>query len=244
MNPTEIVLNSSLLVAIPFAILAGLVSFISPCVLPLVPGYLGFVSGMASSEKGKGKIVLGTVLFVLGFTLVFVLLGTALGSLGTILLVEGRIWVQPIAGALVILLGLVLMGQFGFMQKTIKLNITPKAGLAFAPLLGIIFGLGWTPCIGPTLSAVMTLVLTEGSAGKGALLAFCYSLGIGLPFIALAFGFSWATGSVAFVRKHIRGFNIAGGALLILLGLLLVTGLWNTLIAQVQGVFGVFVPIL
>lgn len=244
MNPTDIVLNSSLLIAAPFAILAGLVSFISPCVLPLVPGYLGFVSGMASSEKHRGRIVLGTLLFVLGFTLVFVLLGSVLGSLGTVLTIQGRIWFQPIAGVLVILLGLALMGQFGFLQRNLKLNITPRTGLAFAPVLGVIFGLGWTPCIGPTLSAVMTLALNEASAGKGALLAFCYSLGIGLPFIALAFGFSWATGSVAFVRKHIRGFNIAGGVLLILLGLLLVTGLWNTLIAQIQGVFGVFVPAL
>jgi cytochrome c-type biogenesis protein len=244
MNPTEIVLNSSLLVAIPFALLAGLVSFISPCVLPLVPGYLGYVSGMASADKGRGRIVLGATLFVLGFTLVFVLLGSALGSLGTILLVASRTWVQPIAGAFVILLGLVLMGQFGFLQRNLKINITPKAGLAFAPLLGIVFGLGWTPCIGPTLSAVMTLVLTEGGVAKGALLSAVYSLGLGLPFIALAFGFSWATGSVSFVRKHIRGFNIAGGALLILLGLLLVTGVWNVLVAWIQGVFGVFVPAL
>jgi len=244
MNPTEIVLNSSLLIALPFAILAGLVSFLSPCVLPLVPGYLGFVSGMASSEKNRGRVVIGACLFVLGFSLVFVLLGSVLGSLGTVLLIQGRTWVEPIAGVFVILLGLVLMGQFGFMQRTFKFNISPKAGLAFAPVLVMVFGFGWTPCIGPTLSAVMTLALTETGIGKGALLATGYSLGLGLPFVLLAFGFSWATKSVAFVRKHIRAFNIAGGLLLVLLGVLLATGIWNTLVAQLQGVIGVFIPVI
>lgn len=244
MNPTEIVLNSSLLVAMPVALLAGLVSFLSPCVLPLVPGYLGFVSGMATSEKDRSRVVLGTVLFVTGFTLVFVMLGTIFGSLGTVILVQGRLWIQPIAGALVIVLGFAMMGQFSFLQRTFKMNISPKTGLAFAPVLGVIFGLGWTPCIGPTLSAVMTLVLTEGGAAKGAVLAICYSLGIGLPFIALAFGFSWASHSLSFVKRHIRKFNIAGGSLLILLGILLVTGLWNTLVTQIQEVFGVYVPAL
>lgn len=244
MNPTDIVLNSSLLIAMPFAVLAGLVSFLSPCVLPLVPGYLGFVSGMASSEKDRGRVVLGATFFVLGFSLVFVLLGSALGSLGTVLLIQSRAWVEPIAGVFVILLGLVLMGQFGFLQRTIKINISPKAGLAFAPVLGMVFGFGWTPCIGPTLSAVMTLALTETGVGKGALLAAGYSIGLGLPFIALAFGFSWATKSVAFVRRHIRVFNIAGGLLLVLVGILLATGVWNTLVAQLQGVIGVFVPVI
>jgi cytochrome c-type biogenesis protein len=158
---SDIVLNGSLLISAPLAVLAGLVSFLSPCVLPLVPGYLGFVSGTASSDRTRSRMVLGSSLFVLGFTLVFVLFGALLGSLGTVLLFQGRAILQPIAGVLVIALGFVLIGQFSFLQKTIKPNFTPKAGLAFAPLLGIVFGLGWTPCIGPTLGGVLSMVLTQ-----------------------------------------------------------------------------------
>jgi cytochrome c-type biogenesis protein len=244
MNPGAIILNGSLLAAMPLALAAGLISFLSPCVLPLVPGYLGFVSGSIGSDeqKSRRRIILGAVLFVLGFTLVFVSLGAAFGGLGTLLQSGLASVVQRILGVVIVLLGLVMVGQLGFMQRTFKMQISPKLGLISAPLLGIAFGLGWTPCIGPTLAAVLTLSLDGGSAARGALLTVLYSLGLGLPFIAIAAGFGWATKSVGFVRRHIRAFNIAGGSLLIVLGLLLVTGLWNSVIILIQEVTVAFIP--
>ena len=240
MNPAEIILNGSLLAAMPIALLAGLVTFLSPCVLPLVPGYLGYVSGAAQS---KGRLVLGAILFVLGFTLVFVTLGVLAGSAG-LMFMANNFWVQAVLGALVILLGLAMIGQFKFLQQTVKVPFSPKVGLAGAPLLGMVFAFGWTPCIGPTLAAVLTLASTTGDPVRGGILATVYSLGIGIPFVLIALGMRWAVASVAFVKKHIRAFNIFGGSLLIVIGVLLMTGLWGQFLTWMQGVTSGFQLIL
>lgn len=240
MNPGELILSGSMLVAIPIAVLAGIVTFISPCVLPLVPGYLGYVSGTAAT---KTKVVFGAVLFVLGFTAVFVSLGVLAGTAG-LLFMANNTWVQLILGAMVVLFGLALIGQFAFLQRTIKVPFSPKVGLAGAPLLGVVFAFGWTPCIGPTLSAVLVLASDSSDPLRGGVLATAYSLGMGLPFIAIAAGFSWATKSVAFVKRHLRTFNLIGGALLIVIGILLMTGLWNAFNSWLQVVIGGYTVIL
>lgn len=239
MNPGEIILGGSLLAAVPLALLAGLVSFLSPCVLPLVPGYLGFVSGTAAP---KSRVILGATLFVAGFTAVFVVLGSLIGGLGGGINQVALDITQRILGVVIIVLGLAMVGEFAFLQRTAKFQVPRGLGLVGAPLLGVAFGLGWTPCIGPTLAAVLTLSLDQASVGRGALLTLIYSIGLGLPFIALAAGFSWATRSVSFVKRHLRKFNLAGGALLILLGATMVTGLWNAFIVSIQEVTVGFIP--
>lgn len=256
MNPADVVLNGSLLAAVPLAFLAGLISFLSPCVLPLVPGYLGYVSGMAGAGSKAGtegaagpaanrnRIVLGTVLFVLGFSLVFVSFGSIFGSLGQLFYGKTGQIVQMILGALIVLLGLVMVGQFGWLQRTAKLNLRPRVGLVGAPLLGIAFALGWTPCIGPTLAAVLSLATQTGSGARGSLLALTYSLGLGLPFVAIAAGFGWAANSVNFVRRNIRVVNLIGGGLLIALGVLMATGLWNLVISSIQEAIVGYLPAL
>jgi cytochrome c-type biogenesis protein len=235
----EAVSAGPLWIATPIAFIAGLVSFFSPCVLPLLPGYLGFVSGSANT---KSRMVLGSILFVLGFTVVFVFLGAGFGGLGSLLQGDVKNWIQRGSGVLVILLGVVLIGGFDFAQRTAKLNIKPSAGIIGAPLLGVVFGLGWTPCIGPTLGAVLNLAFDSGSVLRGAFLAIIYSLGLGLPFVLVAAGFGWASKTVGFVKKNIREINLFGGALLVVLGALLVTGLWQQVIDWIAEVTLVFTP--
>ena len=235
----EAITTGPLWVAAPIALLAGLVSFFSPCVLPLLPAYLGIVSGSANT---KSRMVVGSLLFVAGFSSVFVALGAGFGGLGSVFSGEVKNWLQRGSGVLVLLLGIVLIGGFDFAQRTSRLNIKPSAGLVGAPLLGIVFGLGWTPCIGPTLGAVLNLAFDTGSVGRGAFLAAVYSIGLGLPFVLAAAGFSWATKSIGFVKKNIRAINITGGVLLIALGLLLLTGLWQFVIDYISEVSGVFIP--
>lgn len=240
MNPGDVILSGSMLVAIPLALLAGIVTFVSPCVLPLVPGYLGYVAGSANT---KTRVVAGSMLFVLGFTAVFVTFGVLAGTAGLMFMAQNS-WAQLVLGALVVIFGLVLMGQFGFLQRTVKLPVSPKVGLLGAPLLGVVFAFGWTPCIGPTLSAVLVLASDTGDPVRGGILATVYSLGIGLPFIAIAAGFSWATKSVDFVKRHLRAFNLVGGGLLVLIGILLMTGLWNRFTMWLQVVIGAYTVIL
>ena len=233
--------SGPLIGALPVALLAGLLSFLSPCILPLVPGYLGYVGGVtgADGQPDRRRLVLGVLLFILGFTLVFTLLSGAFGVIGQWLFVY-RDLLTRIAGVIVIALGLVFIGQFSFLQRTIKPGWMPRTGLAGAPLLGIVFGLGWTPCLGPTLATISALSLDSGSAVQGVILGIAYSLGLGIPFLAIAIGFGWAATSVAWVKRHIRVINIIGGAVLVLIGVLMVSGLWSILMSQLGAVINVF----
>ena len=175
--------------------------------------------------------------------MVFVSLGVLAGSAG-LLFFANSFWVQFVLGLLVVVFGLAMIGQFDFLQRSIKIPFSPKVGLAGAPLLGVVFAVGWTPCIGPTLAAVLTLASTTGDPVRGGILATVYSLGIGIPFVLIALGMNWAVSSVAFVKKHLRAFNLFGGGLLILIGLLLMTGLWGQFLTWMQGVQSGFEPIL
>lgn len=245
MNPGEIILGGSMLLALPLALLAGILSFVSPCVLPLVPGYLGLLSG-AVGEDAPARVAMrralqSTALFVLGFSLVFVSFGALFGGLGAIVYANGLSWVQRVLGVLVIALGLVFIGQFSWLQRSFRLLSPGRVGPLAAPLLGIAFGLGWTPCIGPTLAAVLTLASDSANPWRGAVLALAYSLGIGIPFLLLAAGYGRAVAAVGFVRRNIRVINLIGGVLLVALGVLLVTGWWNLLAAWLQNeLFGGF----
>ncbi len=230
-------IGGSVLLAMPVALLAGLVSFFSPCVLPLLPGYLSYASGLSVTEvqQGgrRGRVLAGTALFVLGFAIVFVSGGVLFGTLGTTLM-TWRTQLNVIGGVLAIVLGLVFAGWVPFASRTVRLNLRPRVGLAAAPLLGIVFALGWTPCIGPALQVVLTLALNEATALRGAVLALCYALGLGLPFLIAGFAFDRMAGTVEFVRRHHRGLQVTGGVMMIAVGVLLITGGWDVLMAELR----------
>ncbi|MEU0518868.1 cytochrome c biogenesis protein CcdA [Streptosporangium sp. NPDC006007] len=239
---TGTVANGSLVLALPIAVAAGLVSFLSPCVLPLVPGYLSYVTGMSADPK-RGRMVAGIVLFVLGFATVFVLGGALFGGLGAAMLGNAGV-ITRVLGVLTVALGLAFMGALPGLQRDFRIHRLPAAGLAGAPLLGVVFGLGWTPCIGPTLGVVLTLGLTEGSAGRGALLAFAYALGLGLPFVAAGLAYRRALHTFKAVRRHSQLITRVGGAMLVAVGLLLVTGLWGEIVVAMQVWIGGFEPVI
>ncbi len=241
---SDVVFSGALWLAIPIAMLAGLVSFLSPCVLPLVPGYLGFLGGASgaargsrSARAGRRRLLLGVLLFIAGFTVVFVAMGVLAGTLGRFFIQYGEMLTR-VLGVVVIVMGLVFLGVFGFAQRTLKPQVRSGLGLVGAPLLGVAMGIGWAPCIGPTYAAILSISLTQADPVRAVLLAVAYSLGLGIPFMLLAVGFGWATRSVAFLRRHIRAVNVIGGLLLIGLGVLMVTGLWTATMSQLTGVIG------
>ena len=240
----RVVTDGPFVVAALVAAVAGLISFLSPCVLPLVPGYLSYVGGLSGTEaaaptgdgtSGDGAVatrrrvrsrtVLGAMLFVLGFTVVFVAYGVLFGRLGG-LLIEHQKLLERILGVVVILLGLAFLGWLPGVSRELRIHRFPSAGVAGAPLLGIVFGLGWTPCIGPTLGAVQSLALSTAGAGRGAALSAAYCVGLGVPFVLVAVGARWMVRSLGVVRRHANVVTYVGGGLLVVLGLLLVTGLW------------------
>ncbi len=238
-----------LVLAVGVAVVAGLVSFLSPCVLPLVPGYLSYVTGLSGADlAGDGdavamsggaaavavprlrvpRVVAGSSLFVLGFSLVFVSYGALFGSVGAAL-IEHQAVLSRVLGGLTIVFGLAFMGLLPGLQRDVRVHRVPSLGLAGAPLLGMLFGLGWTPCIGPTLGAVQTLAADSASAGRGALLSFAYCVGLGVPFVLTGLGLRRALGVFSVVKRHYVWVMRTGGVLLVVIGLLLVTGLWDRL---------------
>jgi cytochrome c-type biogenesis protein len=230
--------SGNLLLAVPVAALAGLVSFFSPCVLPLLPGYLSYVSGVAAQDLGsarRGRLLAGALLFVLGFSTVFVLGGALFGSIG-LELRSHQDTLSIIAGILLIILGLAFIGMVPLLQREFRVHAVPAVGLAVAPLLGVFFGVGWVPCIGPTLTAVLTLSMAsdDASASRGALLTLVYCLGLGIPFVLAALGFGRFMHAVSWFKRHQRAVSITGGVLLIAVGIMLVTGLWDDMVGEMQ----------
>ena len=280
----EVVSSGSLVIAIPLAVLAGLISFASPCVLPLVPGYLSYVTGLTGTELEearaasasvpatapaggvvgrrcsapgapsapaaagarlpvKHRVVLGTLGFILGFSAVFVSYGALFGGLGAELLAHQEV-ITRVLGVVVIVLGLGFLGLVPSLQREARIHHRPARGIWGAPLLGALFALGWTPCIGPTLAAVQSLAFTEGSAARGALLSVAYCIGLGLPFLVIGLAMERGLEAMAWARRNARAIQVVGGVSMILLGVLMVTGLWGSLTIAMRGwVSGFEVPL-
>jgi cytochrome c-type biogenesis protein len=234
--------SGSLALALPIALLAGLLSFFSPCVIPLLPGYLSYATGLSGADledARRGRMLLGSLLFVLGFSSVFVMLGAAFGAAGEQLVLH-RDTITVVLGCLVILLGLAFVGLVPLLQRDVRVHKVPAVGLAAAPFLGFLFGLGWTPCVGPTLGAILSLSVNEATATRGALLSGVYALGLGLPFVAAGLAYRRALGAFAVVRRHQAWVTRLGGVMLVVVGLLLVTGWWDWIVnwLQVRLVYG------
>ncbi|HJQ90030.1 MAG TPA: cytochrome c biogenesis protein CcdA [Propionibacteriaceae bacterium] len=224
--------------ALPVALLAGLVSFFSPCVVPLLPGYVSYATGLGAAEvvegsPRRGRMLAGTSLFVLGFAAVFVLTGVVAGAAGRVL-VEYRDVITRVLGVVIIVLGLIFAGVLKIGQRDLRSHRIPAVGVAAAPLIGVVFALGWTPCLSPTLGVVVNLGFNEGTAVRGGLLGFVYALGLGIPFVLAGLAFTKMASAVAFFRERQQLVMRIGGVLLIIVGLLLVTGTWNMLTALLR----------
>jgi cytochrome c-type biogenesis protein len=243
----SIATSGPIVIAIGVAALAGLVSFLSPCVLPLVPGYLSYMTGLAGADlsdalnrptaRARGRIAAGALLFIAGFSTVFVLINVLAAQVGRALLGNARV-VELVAGILIIGLGLAFLGFIPGLQREFRLHRLPAAGLASAPLLGAVFALSWVPCLSPTLGAVLTLSGISGSVPRAITLAIAYCLGLGLPFLVFGLGFRKLLGVTRAVRRNSPWVTRVGGALLILVGLALAAGVWNTFLIWLQSTVG------
>jgi cytochrome c-type biogenesis protein len=234
----EAAVGGSMALALPVALLAGLVSFFSPCVVPLLPGYVSYATGLGAAEvvegsPRRGRMLAGTSLFVLGFAAVFVLTGVVAGAAGRVL-AEYRDVITRVLGVVIIVLGLIFAGVLKIGQRDLRLHRIPAVGVAAAPLIGVVFALGWTPCLSPTLGVVVNLGFNEGTAVRGGLLGFVYALGLGIPFVLAGLAFTKMASAVAFLRERQQLVMRIGGVLLIIVGLLLVTGTWNMLTALLR----------
>ena len=240
----EQVTTGTMLLALPVALVAGAVSFFSPCVVPLLPGYVSYATGLSGTDlttARRGRMVAGTVLFVLGFTAWFVVVGMTAGALGGWLFAYRR-EISVVLGLVTIVVGLAFAGVLDralpWLQRDLRVHRLPAVGLGAAPLLGGLFAIGWTPCLGPTITAVQGLALTEGTAGRGAALSVAYSLGLGLPFLVLGLAYRRMLGAVGWVRRHQVWITRGGGVMLVAVGLLLVTGWWDVFVTDLRGWFG------
>ncbi|MER6528412.1 cytochrome c biogenesis protein CcdA [Streptomyces sp. NPDC001508] len=233
----ETVFSGALLIALPIAVVGGLVSFFSPCVLPLVPGYLSYVTGVAGTDLAdarRGRMVTGASLFVLGFTVVFVSGGALFGYFGSTLLDHQDV-LTKVLGVLMVVMGVFFMGLMPWLtQREFRFHRRPSTGLIGAPLLGALFGIGWTPCIGPTLASVQGLAMNQASAGRGALLTVAYCVGLGVPFVLAALAFRKALGAFGWVKRHYVWVMRIGGSMMIVTGVLLLTGAWDRLVQEMQ----------
>ena len=233
------IFSGVLVTAFPFAFIAGIISFLSPCVLPLVPGYLSFAAGFSVS---RGKVLLGSVLFVLGFSSVFISYGAIFGGLGNALSSNEEV-ISRILGVITIFLGFIFYGRFPF-SPTIRPKMRTTGGLLGAPLLGVLFGIGWTPCIGPALAAVQTLAFQESSAVRGAVLSFGYCLGLGLPFILSGLSLDKSAKLRSLIYRRGDVISKIGGVFLIAIGVLEVLGLWSQLMNSMRSLISDFIPVI
>jgi len=235
----EQILSGFMIAAFPLAVLAGIISFLSPCVLPLVPGYLAFAAGFS---RARGRVFLGSLLFVLGFSALYISYGALFGQLGSEVAANEEIITRAL-GVFTILMGVIFLGAFP-MMPTIKPKVSTSGGLLGAPILGFLFGVGWTPCIGPALATVQTLAFQESSAVRGAILSFGYCLGLGLPFVATGIYFDKSEPLRKFLVKRGKFISQTGGVFLILIGVLQVSGVWGDLMISLRSMISDFSPVI